>query len=163
MKFEYISLIEFITEILVVCPSCGSKAIVTSSHSDTWQAEFLCLQCLSHKTWGGDPNSFVTAYSNYEQHEGMLFGPPLDCFFRYPLWYQIPCKNEVLYAYNFNHLNWLEQYVDAKLRERTQTEHGWHNSSLQSRLPQWILSTKNRNIVLKKIAELKGKQNSMQP
>ncbi|GAB3864080.1 hypothetical protein GCM10028824_01140 [Hymenobacter segetis] len=157
MYFEYRSLGDFMDEILVVCPKCGSKGVVKTHYKEVWEAKFSCPNCSFYKIWDGNPNAFVTAHFNYEQYDGILFGPPVDCFFRYPLWYQVPCKDETLYAYNMNHLNWLKQYVEAKLRERTQTVHGWNNASLQSRLPKWMLSSKNRTAVLKRIAELERK------
>ncbi|QJX45490.1 hypothetical protein HMJ29_00465 [Hymenobacter taeanensis] len=154
MKFEYRSLIEFMTNISVVCPKCGSKAQVTSSYISVWKASFICTSCLSHRVWDGNTSSFVTAHSNYDRYEGILSGPAVDSFFRYPLWYQSEYKGEVLYAYNLTHLSWLKQYLGAMLRERIQTPHGWSNQSLQSRLPQWMLSAKNRDTIIKKIVAL---------
>ncbi|WP_139920548.1 hypothetical protein [Hymenobacter sp. DG01] len=157
MKFEYRSLAEFMTEISVECPRCGSKAQVTSSYSNIWEASFLCHGCLFHRIWDGDANSFVTAHSNYEQYEGILTGPPVDSFFRYPLWYQTGYKGEVLYAYNLAHLAWLKQFLGAGLRERTQTPYGWSNQSLQNRLPHWMLAAKNRDSIIRKIMALEKK------
>ncbi|GAB3238275.1 hypothetical protein GCM10027346_30680 [Hymenobacter seoulensis] len=157
MKFEYYYVGEFRAEILVECPNCGSKATVTSLSTDAWEDTFVCTNCSSHKIWAGASSFSTTAHSNYRQFGGIIFGPPVDCFFRYPLWYQTDYKGEVLYAYNLAHLAWLKQYVGAKLRERVQTSFGWSNKSLQSRLPQWMLSAKNRATILKKIAELEKK------
>jgi DNA-directed RNA polymerase subunit RPC12/RpoP len=157
MRFGYRFLDEFMTEISVECPRCGSKALVISCYSSIWKASFICPSCSSRRIWAGDSTSFVTAHSNYAQYEGILSGPPVDSFFRYPLWYQSEYKGEVLYAYNLAHLNWLKQYLGARLRERMQTAHGWSNQSLQSRLPQWMLTAKNRASIIKKILDLEKK------
>ncbi|TGE06578.1 hypothetical protein EU556_17250 [Hymenobacter fodinae] len=157
MKFEYRFLSEFMTEFLVKCPNCDSKGVVATSFKDTWQASFICITCSSHRLWSGNSSSFVTAHSNYDQYDGILSGPAVDCFFRYPLWYQAEYKGNVLYAYNLVHLNWLRLYLEAKLRERVQTLNGWSNQSLQSRIPQWMLIAKNRAAIIKKIKALERK------
>ena len=74
-----------------------------------------------------------------------------DRVFGLPLWLQTPCAGEVLWAWNEWHLDWLERYVAADLRERTPNQ----NRSLASRLPRWIKSAKNRDEVLKGICRLR--------
>src|SRR5215212_7033778 len=69
----------------------------------------------------------------------------LDWYFGLPLWLQTPCAGQVLWAWNEWHLDWMERYVAADLRERTPNI----NMSLASRLPRWIKSAKNRDEVLK--------------
>ena len=82
---------------------------------------------------------------------------PVDWYFHLPLWLQTPCCGEVLWAYNADHLNFLDDFVRATLRENAQTERGWSNQSLRSRLPAWIKATHNRDAVLKGIARLTDK------
>ncbi|MEH2025298.1 MAG: hypothetical protein V7K62_17220 [Nostoc sp.] len=73
-----------------------------------------------------------------------------------PLWIQISCCGQVLWAYNEAHLNFLESYVQSRLRERLPDDSlGWHNGSLASRLPRWIKLTQHREKVLEKIQQLK--------
>lgn len=79
----------------------------------------------------------------------------MDWYFRLPLWLQIECCGETLWAYNEKHLEFIERYVAAKLRVRTPNT----NKSLASRLPQWIKSAKNRNEVLRACEKLKAKLN----
>ncbi|MDY6934102.1 MAG: hypothetical protein SVZ03_07755 [Spirochaetota bacterium] len=63
-----------------------------------------------------------------------------------------------MWAFNIRHLEFLESYVSARLREREKDERlGWHNSSLASRLPKWLKPAKNREAILKAIYELKAK------
>ena len=57
------------------------------------------------------------------------------------------------------HLQYLEEYVGAKLRSRKKDEEsGWQNQSFTSRLPSWIKDKKNRGEILKAIKKLKNKE-----
>jgi hypothetical protein len=65
--------------------------------------KFICLNCPYRDVWNG---------------EQILTGSNVDWYFRLPLWLQISCCGETLWAYNLKHLEIIEQYVSAKLRER---------------------------------------------
>ncbi len=67
------------------------------------------------------------------------------------LWLQTPCEGRVLWAYDGEHLDYLERYVAAGLREQ---EPG--NASLASRLPAWIKAAKNRDTVGRALLRLRG-------
>ncbi|MFV1884892.1 MAG: hypothetical protein ACMZ7B_10420 [Balneola sp.] len=71
----------------------------------------------------------------------------------YELFLKIDCCSEVLWAMNLEHLDFLEDYVSAKIRTRTPNI----NKSLASRLPQWIKSKKNRGQILKCLNKLRDK------
>jgi hypothetical protein len=64
---------------------------------------------------------------------------------------QVRCCGEILWAVNIEHLNFLEDYVKAKLRERQPNI----NRSISSRLPQWIKNRKNREDILRCIQQIK--------
>lgn len=81
-------------------------------------------------------------------------GSPIDCYFKYPLWYTTEVKGEVLFGYNLEHLDYLLNFISNKVRERQPNEHGWSNRSLENRLPKWMLSAKNREVIEKKLKEL---------
>ncbi|WP_410601287.1 hypothetical protein [Amycolatopsis sp. lyj-90] len=68
------------------------------------------------------------------------------------LWLQTPCKGETLWAYHERHLDYLERYVAAGLREQVPNR----NSSLASRLPAWIKSAKNRDDVLRALSRMRA-------
>jgi hypothetical protein len=58
---------------------------------------------------------------------------------------------------NKAHLDFLDRYVSADLRERRPHEqYGWSNQSLASRLPKWLTSAKNRGEVQRSIERLRG-------
>lgn len=69
------------------------------------------------------------------------------------LWLQTPCCGHLLWAWNIEHVLWMQKYVQARLRTRRWIG-GWSNNSLQSRLPRWITSAKNREAVLKGLDKL---------
>lgn len=82
---------------------------------------------------------------------------PNDGYFKFDLWLQTSCCGHSLYTFTIRHLNLLEAYVKADLRERRQNENGWRNASVASRLPKWIKSHKNREQLIKAIGKLKEK------
>jgi len=98
----------------------------------------ICLNCLHRDFWKGTQ---------------ITTGASVDWYFRLPLWLQISCCGETLWAYNQKHLEMLENYVAAKLRERTVKG----RNSFLSKLPKWIKSAKNRDEILKGIVKLKKK------
>ncbi len=153
-EFKYID--EFINEIDIVCPKCMEKAIVTSNKDNRTKTKLICGHCGLAKPWKGQPGVF--AYGSYKVPPlGILIGQPVDCYFKQDLWYQKTFKSHVLFAYNLNHLHFLEEYVSDKQRNRQQKDGSWSNSSLQSRLPKWMLHSKNRKELLRLINELKLK------
>ncbi len=85
----------------------------------------------------------------------LVIGGNFDWYFQEPLWLQTECCGETLWAYNEKHLEFIENYVAAKLRARIPNQ----NRSLASRLPKWIKSAKNRDEILKAIGKLKEKLN----
>jgi len=97
-------------------------------------------------------------YSKTWTDNRLAIRPNQEWYFELPLWLSLPCCGQVLWAYNVQHLDFLEDFVRAKLRERARDEtFGWSNKSLVSRLPKWIQSAKNRDAVLKCIARLRNK------
>ena len=153
-EFNYLS--AFINEIMVVCPNCKSKATVKSKPENRADTRLICTVCGLSKNWKG--NASVYCYSHkWDEIDGILMGQPVDCYFKLPLWYTIDIKGNTLFAYNLEHLQFLRDFVEDKLRERRQNEYGWSNQSLGSRLPKWLQSAKNRNVIIKKIDELKNK------
>lgn len=137
---------DFGEEFLVVCPRCAAMAKVVRDEigSDKLSKilsaprRLVCLQCVYRDFWNGGE---------------IGIGASVDWYFRLPLWLQTECVGETLWAYNEKHLEFIENYVAAKLRTRTPNT----NKSLASRLPQWIKSAKNRGEVLKACEKLKAK------
>ena len=87
----------------------------------------------------------------------MQVGGPVDWYFHPPLWLPTGCCGEILWAYNAHHLDFIENYVRATLREHARGPHGWRNQALAHRLPKWMQDGQNRAGILKCIAKLRGK------
>jgi hypothetical protein len=148
-KDEREHIYQFMDEFIVKCPSCHSRAYIKriDPENHDWFAprRFIC-SCGKTSDW----------------HKREISRPwgcePLDDYFNYPLWLQISCCGETLWAYNKKHLEFIKEYVQAELRERSKDEDsGWSNQSLASRLPKWIKSKKNRKNILKAIGKLENK------
>lgn len=131
--------------VLIVCPKCSSKAVVVPHGEDKVRAS--CTQC----GYTTDKSSNGRSFYWYDEN-------PTDGYFGFNLWLKTECIGNSLWAFSNKHLEFLESYVSAKLRERTKDEEwGWGNSSLASRLPKWVKSSKNRDALLKALNELKAK------
>lgn len=71
------------------------------------------------------------------------------------MWLQADCSGHVLWAYNVRHLDLLDAYVAAKLRERGEVMPG-APASLVERLPTWLKAAKNRTEILRTIKRLRS-------
>lgn len=70
-----------------------------------------------------------------------------DCWYNLPLWFQKEVKENIFWAYNQEHITYLERYIKASLRERNNNGSG--NGTMISRLPKFIKEAKNRTKLLK--------------
>jgi len=147
---------DFYDEFLVVCPKCGRMAKVSIDGT-----EFAKLPQKKRQKFRNNffaPRRLVCANcAHFELWKGtqITVGSNVDWYFRLPLWLEIKCGGERLWAYNEKYLELLENYVAAKLRERTTKG----RSSFLSKLPKWIKSSKNRDEILRAIEKLRGKLN----
>lgn len=164
---SYFRLANFEEEILVECPACQRCARATAPLYDRSKRKYLlhvsCLHCAAQ-------NDLVTDY---------------DFWASAPLWLNVPCCGEVLWALNARHLDALEGFVAAGLRDtrvgpsrsgpvqahgaaqRTKQDGDvpdinpcrWQrmNSHMYSRLPAWMTSAKNRPDVLRGLRKLRSK------
>jgi hypothetical protein len=162
---------DFVDMIYVQCPKCTKRADVIRIPSDEDEItsdvsrrynssntkpfinsslrfrrsfsprKLSCLHCGYTKIWTGN---------------GPRKGGPYDWYFRLPLWVQTPCGRNVLWAFNEEHLSFLEMYITAKQRAKFAEEGQIRNQTMVSRLPFWKKSAKNRQQVLKGIVRLKN-------
>lgn len=151
---------DFIADTYVICPSCHNKAIVKIPESDYYhkkndhEIKLVCTHCGHSKRLQEIPKEILTGtINNVITGRFIIVGGAIDPYFHLPLWLTINCCDNILWAYNYKHLSFLESHVEAKLRERSILE--MRNKSLGSRLPKWMTSKKNRDTVLKTIAQLK--------
>ena len=96
-------------DIDVVCPRCGRRAFVVPEPVEGvlmifWPRRLAC---------GGCGHSARTA------GRSASWGGPVDPFFRLPLWLTTRCcGGRTLWAFHSAHLDLIEGYVAAGLRER---------------------------------------------
>lgn len=151
------SLYEFITSILVKCPKCSKKAYVKSNgiSGDENEVKIICLNCGMNRYYSETPTEKVKTSKNGKiiEMRQLIIGGNVDPFFKFALWLQKDLSSGLLWAYNYEHLAFLENHVSAKLRERNINE--MQNKSLGSRLPKWITSKKKQSRSLNGIKKLK--------
>ncbi|MFD9939456.1 hypothetical protein ACFWYW_02185 [Nonomuraea sp. NPDC059023] len=94
-------------------------------------------------------------YVKDEAFASAVIGGPVDPFFQRPVWLQASCCGQVLWAYNIRHLDLLEAYVAAKLRERGDRV-ARAPASLVERLPTWLKTAKNRAEILRTIERMRS-------
>jgi hypothetical protein len=116
---------------VMACPCCGKPV-------DLVIDSIACWQCGYNKEFSTYGTSHFRA---------------LDTKLHLEFYLAIPCCGHTLWAANVNHLDFLEAYVGATLRERMPNK----NTSMASRLPEWIRDDKNRDQILKCILKLRQK------
>ena len=137
---------------LVRCPRCDGCAEVrhvTPANRNhlgavvhTMPCRVLCRGC-----------GYIHIVKEYAQSPSLTArDDSRDWVSRLPFWLHAPCTGHVLWAWNASHLDFLERYVGADLRERTPNV----NRSLASRLPRWMKSAKHRDEVLRVIRKLRA-------
>ena len=136
---ENLLLSDFFQEVWVVCPTCAKKARA-KVNPENKTARLFCLHCGCNKetTTTIKYGTINTAANHYFQAE---------------LWLQAPFKNDVFWAYNDKHLEYLERYISATIREHKDRT----GFTLLEKLPKFYHEAKNREGLLKIIAKLKVK------
>lgn len=150
---------DFIEQFAIVCPSCSKQAVVRRNAAED-TARLTCGGCAHSRDWQGPYRSYQFGLQGSQDLEGaVVLGAPIDPYFHCDLWMRVDCVGEVLWAYNQEHLAFLRAYVAAPLRERTrdkENKFGYRNLLLESRLPKWMISAKNRNAVLAGLVKLEA-------
>ncbi|PWV87038.1 hypothetical protein DFQ01_1682 [Paenibacillus cellulosilyticus] len=117
--------------ILIECPHCKRCAKGIRKIDSSFGYIMQCRYC------GILSNPIVGSWGN-------------GTFMGLNLWLRTNCCGNLLWAYNKEHLDFLNSYINSSLRERIPNI----NQSLASRLPNWIKSRKNREELSKGIAKL---------
>ncbi len=154
------TILDFGHEFLVECPRCAQRALVLDrGPAADPRIALTCTHCGLARPWTADTSGVATTtdLSRYVQGQ-VTVGAAVDWYFHLRLWLRAPCCGRTLWAYNTKHLDFLEAYVAARLREHARGEHGWSNQSLRNRLPGWIKAAGNRAEILKCIAGLRERQ-----
>ena len=110
------------------------------------------------EVWVVCPSCGKKAIINYESEVPRLIcvhcGLIKDSDWNVDLWLVAPFKNNFFVAYNGEHLEYLERYIRATLREHKDRTH----FTLLEKLPKFYHEAKNREGLLKVIAKLKTKE-----
>ncbi|MGW4892517.1 hypothetical protein ACWEQL_09655 [Kitasatospora sp. NPDC004240] len=139
---------EFADEVLVRCPACGGCALVLARLGEC-----------EHRWIGGREYTrrrlrCGCGYVRDEFQDCRGFGGPVDPYFRLPLRLVADCcGGRRLWAYNLAHLDLLEGYIGATLRERAAVP---GSMSMVERLPAWMKSAKHRDELLRTIRRLRA-------
>ncbi|MEU9116419.1 hypothetical protein AB0D04_32875 [Streptomyces sp. NPDC048483] len=147
-------LVQFTGHVLVVCPRCGGCALVLPrpglpelkhSYELLFRPRRLaCRGCGAVADWKPEMRDAGLVATNP--------GGTEDPFFRRPLWLQTRCADQILWAYNEEHVAELSAYVGATLRE-----HGASPTrAMIPRLPRWMKRSANRSDVLAGLETLRG-------
>ncbi|MDH5655087.1 MAG: hypothetical protein OEZ34_04230 [Spirochaetia bacterium] len=131
--------------ILLVCPECSEMARAYPPESCEHRVKVVCPACSYVK------NGWCV------ERQGLSHFHEEGDFFGYKLWLRIPCAGHTLWVVNRRHLEMLESFVAAELRERNKNAMGYSNTSLFSRLPKWIKSSKKREKLLLCLKKLRLK------
>ncbi len=136
---ENLLLSNFYQEVWIVCPACAKKAIA-KVNPETKTARLFCLHCGCNKETS-------TAIENGTIER------PANQYFQAELWLQGPFKKDIFWAYNDKHLQYLERYISATIREHKDRT----GFTLLEKLPKFYHEAKNREALLKIITKLKNK------
>jgi hypothetical protein len=123
---------DFADRVLVDCPGCGRAALVELRETDDEGPARRRLAC--------------GACGRAAE------GPADDISLGQPLSLRAETRFGTLLAYNLDHLDYIEAFIQAGLREERVDPDGPRNRSILSRLPAWAKSAKNRDEVLRAIA-----------
>jgi hypothetical protein len=137
---ENLLLSDFYSKVMVECPACRKKAYA-SADFETGRVRLSCLACGHNKE--------VTSRLN----RNTTIEKPAHEFFDAMLWLQAPFKENVFWTYNYKHLDYLEQYISADLREHKDRNY----FTLLEKLPKFYHQAKNREALLKIISKLRTK------
>nr|WP_297787075.1 hypothetical protein [uncultured Allomuricauda sp.] len=152
------TLYDFINNIYVVCPHCSKQAIVQSEEFSKRQIQnetkLSCPNCGFNKYYKETPREkWVSKSGIVHEINDLVVGKNIDPYFKLPLWIQLRMRDGILWAYNFEHLDFIKSHVEAELRYRDATKNlHW---SLGAKLPKWMTLKKNRNEILSAIDKLK--------
>ncbi len=133
-------------EIKFFCSNCAEK-VVRYVEDVKVKKEFVKVKCPNCQTTNPyKPRYILKEWVYLADSNG-------DPFLNLPLWLSCKIKKNTFWAYNYDHLDYLKSYISAKLRTRNNEVY----SSMIEKLPKWISSEKNRDLIIKQIGKLETK------
>lgn len=110
---------------LVECPDCSQCAnIFVKSLDEEREFRLVCENCGHSKLAVESKYTSYQFCSNKKQYKDKQIGigSSVDWYFHLPLLISIKCKGHTLWAYNMDHLHFIEEYVKSKFRGRKKTK-----------------------------------------
>jgi hypothetical protein len=144
-------LADFGWHLLVHCPKCDGRAEIITERQDVphargggveYHRELRCTACFYNK------RQTTRTYGPGISRDGV------EGAFETRLWFSAPFRDEVFWACNYEHLDYLKRYIAALVRERRDRRF----FTAVERLPQFVKSAKNREALLRLIEKL-GQKN----
>jgi hypothetical protein len=132
--------------VAVKCRECHAPLRRSAEWDGSWKKLAMhCSEC-------GDNCEYEAAISRHALHQGRM----TDSTYGLPLWLQKEFRGDLFWAFNYDHLEILRRYVEARLRERGIDPRNSirKNSAMVSRLPAFIKKAGNREALLGMIGEL---------
>lgn len=137
---------EATASVRVKCRECHQLLARTAPWKGPWKKlRMKCEHC-------GDVCEYEASISVTSRSHGLV----TDRFFGLPLWLQTSFRDELLWAFNYEHLQLLHDYVAADLRERSPSAH--RHYSVVNKLPEFIKKAKNRKAILACLNEMSKKE-----
>jgi DNA-directed RNA polymerase subunit RPC12/RpoP len=134
-------LVRYRLELKKNCSNCGEEIQKTIPNLKQ-KKEFITVRCENcGDTEKHQPRNISNQMVFVNQNGAK------DQFFGVSLWLQEEFKSNILWAFNYDHLEYLKNYVSAELRER-------NGMSMSAKLPQFIKDKKNRSKLLKLIDKM---------
>ena len=125
------------------CGYCGHKWVYAEEFCETPSSIKKCKKVSSCPVCNKESEVELTYYKNEPEDHA------IDPYFGLELALKENTRHGAVWAYGEPHLEELKKYIGAKLREGSSEK--W---SYLSRLPTWLKSAKNRDMVLKAIGKL---------
>lgn len=141
---QQLRLSDFQSEVHVHCPFCDRKALA-KVYPESELARLICSDCGLYRE--------VALRVTYAEGKTFIVSQAAHIYFDARLWYSAPFKNDIFWAYNPEHLDYLDRYISAKIREHKNREH----FTLLEKLPKFYHEAKNRESLLKLISKLRTK------
>jgi hypothetical protein len=140
---------QFAGDILVRCPTCADCAHLLRLPAPPGRVvgyRLVCGRCAATRDWLLTRDRVIPSPAA---------GPELHGF-GLALWLQVACCGQVLWAYNIEHVAFLQQYIGARVRSQRSVPRTFlGNGTLESRLPRWMLAAKHRASVLRALKSLR--------
>lgn len=99
--------------------------------------------CCNNCGYLKDIRSMGYVITSWGRNEGICYN--------HKLWLRTPCCGKELWAFNKEHLEYIEGYITSKIRNRKPNI----NQSVASRLPSWMNDSKNKIHISRVVEQLK--------